>query len=86
MKFAVLPLFLSLAALSSAATEERKRAPEAWLPSGGSPNGEEGVVLTFFLRSDDTQIKAEFLDRSNPRSDNFGKWLSNEQVRRGGVI
>ncbi|GMH67202.1 hypothetical protein TrST_g14115 [Triparma strigata] len=80
MKFAVLPLFLSLAALSSAATEERKRAPEAWLPSGGSPNGEEGVVLTFFLRSDDTQIKAEFLDRSNPRSDNFGKWLSNEQV------
>jgi len=88
MKFAATLALIAIASTSAdhAVRESRPHAqhPASW-DVAGTPSPEDGIKLSFYLKHSKLQaanLEAEFTNRSDPQHEDFGKWLSNDEVRK----
>jgi tripeptidyl-peptidase-1 len=83
MKFSLAALtLLAVTNAEHVVREKRKAHPNTWVPSG-APSADSSIKLSFFLNHEASaaaSLESEFLNRSDPKHEDFGKWLSNEQV------
>ena len=87
--FALLVLGLTLGAALSQATREdavmletdrRLQLPEGWVVEGDSPRDTMIELVIAVKQTNLAELEKTLLDVSNPKSENYGKHLSNEQV------
>ena len=86
MRSSLLVLALALTASASQLTKEveqrRDAQPEGYLNLGRAPR-DHSITLSFFLEQPAegvAQLETELLERSNPKSEKYAQWLSNDQV------